>query len=257
MQRRLKIAAGVAVVGLVAGGATYAADAMGDGSTADPGREAGSGAVGHGMGMGSRGTGPPAGGGMQRGAPAGMGMSVESQFDYLAGMIPHHGEAIAAAKVLAKSTERQEMRDLAAAIVETQTAEVQQMARWLSDWYPGRDTSVDYEPMMRTLDGLSGDALDRAFLEDMIPHHMMAVMMSQQLLWRGFAEHDPVVPFAKRIRDAQHEEIGTMSDWLADWFGVSAMGGMRGRTTQGGSVGPGMGSGGMHGGKGHGAGMGG
>ena len=256
MQRRLRIAAGLAAVGLVAGGATYAADAMGDGSTADPGRERASGAVGHGMGMSSTGTGPPAAGRMQRGAPAGMGgmgMRVESEFDYLAGMIPHHGEAIAAAKVLAKSTERQEMRDFAAAIVATQTAEVRRMASWLSEWYPGRDPSVDYEPMMRNLDGLSGDALDRAFLEDMVPHHMMAVMMSQQLLWRRLAEHDPLVPFAKGIRDTQHQEIGTMSGWLAQWFGISAMGRMRGDTTQRGSGGPGQ----MHGGMGHGAGMGG
>ena len=249
MQRRLRIGAGVAAVVLVAGGATYAADAMGDGSTADP--------VGQGTAMGSKGTAPPAGRRMQHGAPTGMGMRVASEFDYLAGMIPHHGEAIAAAKVLARSTERQEMRDFAAAIVTTQTAEVQQMARWLSEWYPGRDPSIDYEPMMRNLEGLSGDALDRAFLEDMVPHHMMAVMMSQQLLWRRLAQHGPVVPFAKGIRDTQHAEIGTMSGWLAEWFGISAMGGMRAGTTQGRSVGPGMGPGGMHGGMGHGVAMGG
>jgi uncharacterized protein (DUF305 family) len=125
----------------------------------------------------------------------------------------------------------------AAAIVETQTAEVRQMAGWLADWYPGRDTTVDYEPMMRNLDGLSGDALDRAFLEDMIPHHMMAVMMSQQLLRRGLAEHAAVVPFARSIRDTQHEEIGTMSTWLADWFGASVMGGMQGGMGHGAGMG--------------------
>lgn len=252
MQRRLRIATGVAVVGLAAGAATYAAAALGDGSTAAPARERTSGAMGHGTGMGSNGREPRAAGRMQHGARAGMGMHVESEFDYLAGMIPHHQEAIAAAKLLAKRTERQAMRDFAAGIVTTQTAEVRRMTRWLSEWYPGRDPSVDYDPMMRALDGLTGDALDRAFLEDMIPHHMMAVMMSQQLVWRRLAEHAPVVPFARGIRDTQHEEIRTMSGWLARWFGVSAMGGMHG-----GSVGRGMGPGGMRGAMGHGPGMGG
>ena len=257
MQPRLRIATGIAVVGLAAGGATYAADEMVDGSAADLGSRPASGAVGHGMGPSSRGMAPAAGSRMQRGSPAGMGMRVESEFDYLAGMIPHHREAIAAAKVLARGTERQAMRDFAAAIVTTQTAEMQQMARWLSEWYPGRDPRVDYVPMMRNLDGLSGDALDRAFLEDMIPHHMMAVMMSQQLVRRRLAEHDPVVPFARGIRDMQHAEIRTMSGWLARWFGSSTMGGMRGGSMHGGSVGPGMDRGGMHGGSGHGVGMGG
>lgn len=192
---------------------------------------------------------------MQRGAPAGMGMRVESEFDYLAGMIPHHREAIAAAKVLARGTERQAMRAFAAAIVTTQTAEVRRMASWLSEWYPGREASVAYDPMMRDLGGLSGDALDRAFLEDMIPHHMMAVMMSQQLVWRRLAEHDRVVPFARGIRDTQHAEIRTMAGWLARWFGGSAMGGMRG-PAHGGS-GPGIGPGRMQPGSGHGVGTGG
>jgi uncharacterized protein (DUF305 family) len=73
---------------------------------------------------------------------------------------------------------------------------------------------------MRDLEGLTGGALDRAFLEDMIPHHMMAVMMSQQLVTRGLAEHQAVVPFATNIRDTQQAEIRMMRQWLWWWFGV-------------------------------------
>ena len=62
----------------------------------------------------------------------------------------------------------------------------------------------------RALEGftlLRGDALDRAFLTDMIPHHMGAVMMSQQLLGQGLAAHTELEPFARTVRDAQHAEI--------------------------------------------------
>ena len=97
------------------------------------------------------------------------------------------------------------------------------MRSWLAAWYPGRDTAVDYTPMMRDLTGLRGDALDRAFLEDMIPHHMAAVMMSQQLLSAGLADHAEVEPFAQTIRDSQRTEIMTMRGWLSDWFGASGM----------------------------------
>jgi uncharacterized protein (DUF305 family) len=72
--------------------------------------------------------------------------------------------------------------------------------------------------MMRDLSQLRGDALDRAFLEDMIRHHMMAVMMSQQLLNRQLVEHRDVRPFAESIRDTQTAEIRTMQQWLRDWF---------------------------------------
>jgi len=100
------------------------------------------------------------------------------------------------------------------------------MKTWLAEWYPGRSTDVDYQPMMRDLSGLSGDALDRAFLHDMTVHHMMAVMMSQQLLARGLAEHGEISDLAVSIRDEQHAEIVQMRQWLGDWFDVGMRGGI-------------------------------
>ena len=160
--------------------------------------------------------GPMSAGGMGN---AGMPAAVASEFDYLAGMIPHHEEAIAAARILQQDTERLEMRAFAAAIIETQSAEVDQMKSWLAAWYPGRDTRVVYQPMMRDLVGLTGNALDWAFLEDMIPHHMMAVMMSQRFVMQNRAVHADVIPFAENIRHTQAAEIQMMSEWLRAWFG--------------------------------------
>jgi len=144
----------------------------------------------------------------------GASMAVASEFDYLTRMIPHHEEAIATARILQRGTERQDVRDFAASIIATQSAEVEQMKAWLGAWYPGRDTHVDYQPMMRDLIGLTGAALDRAFLEDMIPHHMMAVMMSQQLIMRTLDVHADLIPFATNIRNTQRAEIQMMAAWL-------------------------------------------
>jgi uncharacterized protein (DUF305 family) len=172
------------------------------------------------------------------GAAAGMGamtgmagmadMSVSDEFGFLTMMIPHHEEAIASAQVLQAGTDRPEMRAFAQSIIDTQSREVNQMRAWLATWYPGRDTTVDYTPMMRDLTGLRGDALDRAFLLDMIPHHMAAVMTSQQLLTRDLAAHPELEPFARNIRDTQRAEIMQMHGWLADWFGDSGMPGRGG-----------------------------
>jgi uncharacterized protein (DUF305 family) len=56
------------------------------------------------------------------------------------------------------------------------------------------------------------------FLQDMTWHHMAAVMMSQQLLARGLAEHPQVNTLARSIRDDQHAEIFQMRSWLNRWF---------------------------------------
>lgn len=171
------------------------------------------------QGPGRRGIGPGgAYGGMHGGMYGAMHTVVRSEHDFLVRMIAHHEEAIAAAGELSRS-ERPEMRSLGRSIVADQTAQVDQMRGWLARWYPGRPTTTAYRPMMRDLTGLSGDQLDLVFLEDMIGHHMAAVMMSQQLVVRGLARHDEVADLARSISASQRAEILTMRRWLWQWFG--------------------------------------
>jgi uncharacterized protein (DUF305 family) len=165
----------------------------------------GSGMAGPGM-MGS-GMGPGMMGGLAE---------VDSEAEYLAEMIAHHQEAIEAAGELARS-DRPEMRAFGEDIVRSQSAQVEQMTEWLAEWYPEQSLDVDYEPMLRDLTGLSGDRLDRVFLQDMVGHHMMAVMMSMRLLALG-PDHDEVADLAETIRDEQHAEIWQMREWLREWF---------------------------------------
>ena len=167
--------------------------------------------------------------GGQRGGPshmtgfaAGHHVAAASEQEYLAEMVAHHQEAIDAARELRRS-DRTVMRRFGERIVAAQSAQVAQMESWLAEWYPDDSTDVDYEPMMRDLTGLSGDRLDRTFLEDMVGHHMAAVMMSQHGLASRLFDHDEVAALAADIRDDQHAEILRMRAWLRDWFGVRWM----------------------------------
>ncbi|MEV1177454.1 DUF305 domain-containing protein [Nonomuraea sp. NPDC049784] len=163
-------------------------------------------------------------------------MYVSDEAGYLTHMVAHHEEAVAAARQLQRSN-RPQMRALGASIVTTQNAEIATMKDWLAKWYPGHPAARDYRPMMRDLSRLSGDALDETFLQGMIPHHMVAIMMSQQLLASGRAEHPEVADFAARVRDTQHAEMFQMRRYLADWFGER--GGPCGRWDRPGPHGPG------------------
>lgn len=166
-------------------------------------------------------------GGMMSGFGAMHGMRADSEYTYLAEMVAHHEEAVSAARELERS-ERAQMREFGKAIVASQTAQIDQMQEWLADWYPDRSGQVPYRPMMRDLTGLEGDRLDRAFLQDMVWHHMGAVMMSQQLLMPGVADHEQVEVLAKTIRDEQRAEIFQMQQWLRAWFGGGWQHGMCG-----------------------------
>lgn len=145
-----------------------------------------------------------------------MSMS-SSEAEYLVEMIPHHEEAVRSATELARSP-RAAMREFGEDIVRTQSAQIDQMREWLDAWYPDQREDTAYRPMMRDLSRLTGDALDQAFLEDMVGHHMMAVMMSQHLLVDGTSIRAEVDGLARRISDEQRAEIRQMRRWLATWF---------------------------------------
>lgn len=161
-------------------------------------------------------------------------MVIGSEFEYLSQMIPHHQEAIDTAKRVleygdspeGRLTQRPELREFLQNIIEVQTAEIEQMQVWLDQWYPGQTSTQTYAPMMRDLSQLEGEELEQAFLEDMIMHHMGAVMMSQILLNHDLVKHNEVIPFAQQIATSQRQEIHQMHAWLQDWFNATGMGGM-------------------------------
>jgi uncharacterized protein (DUF305 family) len=150
-------------------------------------------------------------------------MQASNEVEFLSLMIPHHQEAIATALLLLQYSERPEMKTFAKNIIEVQSAEIEQMQSWLDEWYSGQQSQLTYTPMMRDLTQLQGDELDQAFLEDMIMHHMGAVMMSQMLVHRGLVEHQAVQPFAQNIANNQRQEIWQMRDWLTQWYDTAGM----------------------------------
>ena len=56
---------------------------------------------------------------------------------------------------------------------------------------------------------------DEAFLQEMIPHHQMAVMMAQMLL--SGTNRSEMKQLAQDITNAQEAEIAQMRSWLEEW----------------------------------------
>ena len=158
---------------------------------------------------------------------------LESEFAFLAGMVPHHEDALQDARLAEGRSERAEIRELAQNIIRTQDAEIAQMEGWLSTWYPERDRAeaagamqgmAMQGVMMEGLADLSGDAFDRAFLEGMVEHHRMAVEMADSLLAQDLADHDEVRTLAEDIRKTQSAEIKQMQGWLESLFAQAPAG---------------------------------
>ncbi len=149
-------------------------------------------------------------GGMDHGA-----MMVKSEREFLEGMIPHHQEAVDTAKeVIARGGSTPEIKQLAEDIILAQEKEIAMMKGLYQRWYAAAYVadSSNYEPMMRDLSKLRGADLDKVFLEDMIMHHMGAIMMARSV--QPYIEHTEITDLSKAIAETQTVEIALMKSLL-------------------------------------------
>jgi uncharacterized protein (DUF305 family) len=142
-------------------------------------------------------------------------MMVSSEREFLTGMIPHHQEAVDTAKeVVERGGSTPEIKALAENIIIAQELEIAEMKQWHLDWYGEEYVADDsYQPMMRELADLSGAELDQRFLEDMVMHHMGAIMMARSV--QPHIEHQEIEVLSKAIVETQTAEIDLMRDLLS------------------------------------------
>ncbi len=168
-------------------------------------------------------------------SPSSPGMGMMGDQHFITMMIPHHEDAIAMANMALTRAEHPEIKQLAKNIKTSQSQEIEQMRAWYKKWYGTDVPKVDGNNIgggmmhggkrgmmgnMRTdLAALSkAKNFDQAFIEEMIPHHQMAVMMSQHLL--SNAVHPEMKQLAQAIIQAQTKEINEMQGWYQQWYGA-------------------------------------
>ena len=88
-----------------------------------------------------------------------------------------------------------------------------QMMNMSDDNDDAMDMSMKGMSMM--LEGKTGDAFDKAFIEMMIPHHQGAIDMAK--LAENNAGHAEIKKMSADILTAQQREIDQMNAWLKAW----------------------------------------
>jgi uncharacterized protein (DUF305 family) len=144
-------------------------------------------------------------------------------------MIPHHAGAIAMAKLALEKAKRPEIKALAQAIISAQESENQDMRSWYKDWF-GKDVSKSSAMMggmmsqggmhmgsSQDLDELrNAPDFDKEFIEQMIPHHQMAIMMARML--ENGTGRPEMQRLARNIIASQSKEIQQMQGWYDSWY---------------------------------------
>ncbi|MBA3798760.1 MAG: DUF305 domain-containing protein [Geodermatophilaceae bacterium] len=161
-----------------------------------------------------------------QGGPMGE-FSDDQPFDlqFIDQMTMHHQGALMSTEMMIADSDRPELRDLAAAIETSQTAQIEQMQTWRSEWYgdlpssAGGMDSAQMEQMMpgEAMSGMAdmmGEAGEDVYLQMMIVHHQMGVDMAETAVARS--ERPEIRQLAQDIADDQSAQILLMRSYLAD-----------------------------------------
>ncbi len=158
-------------------------------------------------------------------------MMANVEFDqlYIDMMLPHHGSIIALAEVALPRLNDPRLKEMAQNIIATQSAEQIELSGYRQAWYgsptpdtsehsmmlmiqamPGMNSSMDM--MMQQMDAnqqiatfCSATDPDLAFMDQVIPHHQMAIDGSKDALKR--AVHPETKTFAEKVIEDQQAEI--------------------------------------------------
>lgn len=161
------------------------------------------------------------------------------EFDlaYIDMMLPHHESVIALAEVALPRLDDPRLIHMAANIIASQSAEQERMLELRDEWYPDAEP-VSMAQMMELMPSMGGDMAhmdevmsaewqvrtfcasenpDLAFIEQTIPHHQMAIDVSEDALER--AVHPELKEIAREVIDAQQAEIDQLEEIRAELTG--------------------------------------
>ncbi len=142
---------------------------------------------------------------------------------FIDAMVPHHEGAVEMAEVALDRAEHPEIRNVAEDIVSSQRAEIRMFGESRQEKYGSAESTVEMnERDMRAM-GMSdseelakADPFDKAFIDDMIPHHESAIAMAG--VAREKSDDPEIRAIAEDIVTAQEREIAQMEEWRREWY---------------------------------------
>jgi uncharacterized protein (DUF305 family) len=143
---------------------------------------------------------------------------------FIDAMVPHHEGAVDMAEVALKNAEHEQIKQLAEDIVSTQEAEIKTLKSIKQEEF-----GTSRVPMDMSADQMRGmgmetdpqsladeDPFDKAFIDNMIPHHRSAIEMAE--VAAAETNNPEIKDLAKDIVEAQKREISQMQQWRQQWY---------------------------------------
>lgn len=143
---------------------------------------------------------------------------------FIDAMIPHHEGAVEMAEVGLKNAEHEEIKQLSEEIISAQQAEIEELKSIKQEEFGSSEAPMkmgmeEMEGMGMMMDPQSladQNPFDKAFIDNMTPHHQSAIEMAEVAAKNTGNER--VKSLATDIIEGQERELSQMKQWREEWY---------------------------------------
>lgn len=143
---------------------------------------------------------------------------------FIDAMIPHHEGAVEMAEVGLDNAEHEEIKRLSEEIISTQQAEIEELKSIKQEEFGSSEAPMKMD--MEQMEGMGmmmdpqsladQNPFDKAFIDNMIPHHQSAIEMAE--VAGKNTGNERVKSLAMDIIDGQERELTQMKQWREEWY---------------------------------------
>jgi uncharacterized protein (DUF305 family) len=134
---------------------------------------------------------------------------------YINAMIAHHRGAMLLATQASTQTQRQEMKDLSAMILQNEPKAISELYAWKKDWYG--DTRQVKDPIVSNL-GTYDEKFDLRFLNALIAHHEAGLIMTKEIKTKS--SRTEILNNADGVDTFLTTTLKQFKDWRTQWYNI-------------------------------------
>lgn len=134
-------------------------------------------------------------------------------------VIPHHQDAIDSSNKVLVSTQDPELKAFITNVIKTQGQEISTLKDYYKTWYGAEYTAnSNYKPMM-TLDSLTGQNLDKTYIQMMLGHHSGIINVAKAVVSDTKSQYkSEIVNLSKQIIKDQEADNIVLNKWLNEKY---------------------------------------
>lgn len=139
-------------------------------------------------------------------------------------MVPHHQGAVEMAEVALDNAEHEEIKQLSENIVSAQESEIKELKDIKQEEFGTSEVPMQMDEgqmegmgMMEDPQSLADEKpFDKAFIDNMLPHHKSAIQMANVALEKS--DNPRIKDLAGNIVEGQERELSQMQTWRERWY---------------------------------------